>query len=403
MVRCAVIAAFDGAGLRPVFRVPAARRLALVSRRLGLDTACVIGRDDALRAVLHDLVPQEAFRMVADEADLRRAVAGLGLDAEDRVLVMAAGSVIDGWSLRKLLAAGEGGCDLYIAGDAKEAAPSVCLVKVRCLYDVLRAFLAPDGALPAAIAWERVPVASGLPAVLDVGTDAGDAERSLVGALGAATARTDSFFSRHIHRPLSRPISRQLAKTAATPNMFTLFHIAVGMAGAFFLMKGTYASQVAGGLLFLASTILDGVDGELARLKLQESNFGHYLDIVGDNVVHVAVFLGIALGLYHQSHNPVYLEALAFLLGGFGLCALSVQFFMGHGPGEQASSQTHWLASLAVNRDFAYLVALFALVNRLSWFVFGTTVGVYLFALVLFVLGRKKRTRGEAALAPEGN
>lgn len=224
----------------------------------------------------------------------------------------------------------------------------------------------------------------------------------LVGALGAATARTDSFFSRHIHRPLSRPISSRLAKTVATPNMFTLFHIAVGLAGAFFLVKGTYASQVAGGLLFLASTILDGVDGELARLKLQESNFGHYLDIVGDNVVHVAVFLGITLGLYHQSHSPVYLWALALILGGFGLCALSVQFFMGHGPGEQASSQTHWLVSLTVNRDFSYLVALLALVNRLSWFVFGTMVGAYLFALVLFVLGRKNKARGKAGLATDG-
>ena len=282
MVRCAIIAAFDGAGLRPVFRVPAARRLALVAARAGLDTACVIGRDDALAAVLDDLVPQDAFLTVADEADLRRAVAGLGLDAGDQVLVMAAGSVIDAWSLRKLLAAGDGGCDLYIAGDAK-APPLVCLVTGRFLYELLRAFLAQDGALPTGIAFERVPVGSGLPAVLGGGTDAKkdaeNAERLLVGALGAATARTDSFFSRHIHRPLSRPISSRLAKTVATPNMFTLFHIAVGLAGAFFLVKGTYASQVAGGLLFLASTILDGVDGELARLKLQESNFGHYLDI----------------------------------------------------------------------------------------------------------------------------
>jgi phosphatidylglycerophosphate synthase len=406
MVKCAIIAAFDGAGLCPVFRVPAARRLALVAARAGLDTACVIGRDDALRPALRNIVVQDAFLTVADEGDLRRAVAGLGLDDGDQVLVMAAGSVIDAWSLKRLIAAGEGGCDLYIAGDAKEAPPSVCLVTGRSLYDVLRAFLARDGKLPTGIAFEGVPVAAGLPVVLAGGTDAKkdvkDAERLLVGALGAATARTDSFLSRHIHRPLSRPISSRLAKTAATPNMFTLFHIAVGMAGAFFLLKGTYASQVAGGLLFLASTILDGVDGELARLKLQESAFGHYLDIVGDNVVHVAVFLGITVGLYHQSHNPVYLGALALLLVGFGLCALSVQFFMGHGPGEQASGQTHWLASLVVNRDFAYLVAFLALINRLSWFVFGTTVGAYLFALVLFILGRKRRSRGKAALAPDG-
>jgi phosphatidylglycerophosphate synthase len=401
MARYAVIAAFDRAGLSPVFRVPAARRLALVARRLGLDTLCVIDRDDALREVLHDLVPKDAFLTVRDEVDLGRAAAGLGLNAGDQVLLMSAGGVIDAWSLKTLLAAGDGGLDVYAAGAKKEAPLSVCLVAARCLDEVLRAFWGPGVSLPAGISCEHVPVAAGLPATVSDVKDAADAERALVGALRAATARTDSFFSMHIHRPLSRPISSRLAKTAATPNMLTLFHIAVGLAGAFLLMRGTYASQAAGGLLFLASTILDGVDGELARLKLQESNFGHYLDIVGDNVVHVAVFLGITLGLYHQSHNPIYLEALAFLLAGFGLCALSVQFFMGHGPGEQASGETHWLASLTVNRDFAYLVALLSLVNRLSWFVFGTTVGVYLFALILFILGRRKKSRDQTALAPD--
>lgn len=162
MVRCAIIAAFDGAGLRPVFRVPAARRLALVAARAGLDTACVIGRDDALAAVLDDLVPQDAFLTVADEADLRRAVAGLGLDAGDQVLVMAAGSVIDAWSLRKLLAAGDGGCDLYIAGDAK-APPLVCLVTGRFLYESYGPSWRRTGRCPQASLSSACPLAPACP------------------------------------------------------------------------------------------------------------------------------------------------------------------------------------------------------------------------------------------------
>ena len=173
--------------------------------------------------------------------------------------------------------------------------------------------------------------------------------------------------------------------------MVTLFNIVVGLAGAFFLAKGVYALQVLGSLLFLLSTILDGVDGEMARLTLKETVLGHYLDIVGDNVVHVAIFFGIALGLYRFAADPVYLHALWFLLCGFFLCALAVHRLMGHGPEKGGFEQAPWLAALLVNRDFAYIVVLAALIHRLSWFLFGAAAGVYAVALIFFAISFVKR------------
>ncbi len=78
--------------------------------------------------------------------------------------------------------------------------------------------------------------------------------------------------------------------------------------------------------------------GSLRDSRLKETVLGHYLDIVGDNVVHVAVFFGIALGLYRHTSDPVYVYALGVLLCGFGLCALAVHRLMGHGPGKQGSA-----------------------------------------------------------------
>ena len=89
----AVIADFEGAGLRPIFRTPAARRLALVARRCGFDNVRVIGRGDGLAGVLHDLVSRDAFVKVDGEADLS-AVCEPGADAGEKVLVMAAGAVM---------------------------------------------------------------------------------------------------------------------------------------------------------------------------------------------------------------------------------------------------------------------------------------------------------------------
>ena len=48
--------------------------------------------------------------------------------------------------------------------------------------------------------------------------------------------------------------------------------------------------QTMGALLFLAHSILDGCDGELARLQFQQSRWGGVLDFWGDNVVHIVIF-----------------------------------------------------------------------------------------------------------------
>ena len=401
MVKAALIVARDGSGLRPVFGIPAARRLVLLARQLGLGAIHLFGRDPSLYGCVSDLIPAEAFHTVTDPSELGPVTEGLGLDRADQALVMQASHVVDRWSLQKLVQAA-GAEDLSLSGNdgegSAEGSEPIRLARADLLAPLLCAMWSP-GPPPAHSTppGRRVSGAGGLPVLLRGGAHrTKSAERALLSALGVATAGTDSFLARAVHRPISRFITRGLAKTPTTPNMVTLFNIAVGLAGAFFLAKGTYAAQVLGAFLFVASTILDGVDGEMARLKLRESNFGHYLDIGGDNVVHVAVFFGISLGLYGRTSDPVYLWALGLLLGGFGLCALAVQRVMGHGPEKEAQARAPFLAALLVNRDFAYLVLLLALLHRLGWFLFGTTAGVYLFALILFVTSLRE-TRAKAS------
>lgn len=363
MVKAVFIVSRNGSGLRPVFGVPVARRLVLVARGLGLDAIHVLGRDDALRRVLSDLIPAHAFHTPSDVRELSGMAGMLGLGDADQVLVMRADHVIDRWSLGQLLERGVG-------SDSR-----ICVATAGELASVLQAVWSP-----------------GEPATTAGGREEVDAEEAvLLDALGRATHATDSLLSRHIHRPISRFITKRLARTAATPNMVTLFTIMVGLAGAFFLAQGAYAPQVLGSLLFLSSTILDGVDGEMARLKLKETVLGHYLDIVGDNVVHVAVFFGIAFGLYRHTADPVYLHALWFLLCGFAFCALAVQRVMGHGPEKHGSGEAPWLAALLVNRDFAYVVVALALLHRLSWFLIAAAAGTYVVALTLFAISFKKR------------
>jgi phosphatidylglycerophosphate synthase len=134
--------------------------------------------------------------------------------------------------------------------------------------------------------------------------------------------------------------------------------------------------------------IVDGMDGEVARLKLKESTFGHYLDIITDNIVHIAIFIGMGYGLYKRTDDQTYLYLIGVLLIGFGLCAISVyQCILKKDEKELRKSPfLIRLMSFLTNRDFAYLVAFLAIIDRLNWFFIMTAIGSYIFSALLWIL-----------------
>ena len=86
------------------------------------------------------------------------------------------------------------------------------------------------------------------------------------------------------------------------------------------LATTSYWIRLIGAALFLVSVTLDGVDGELARLRMVESEAGKKLDVLTDNIVHVAIFIGLKTDAIAASHSSAYFYLLAILLGGFA-CA----------------------------------------------------------------------------------
>ena len=167
--------------------------------------------------------------------------------------------------------------------------------------------------------------ADGLPCTVAEGAgEARECEARLIASAASQVKADDSFLSRHVNRRISRFVSARIVRTPITANHVTLINGAIGAAGAFFLSSGAYWQRLMGALLFLLCVIMDGADGEVARLKLQESSFGQSLDYTVDNIVHVVVFAGIGAGLYRGTGQTAYLLALLVLLGGFGLCALVV-------------------------------------------------------------------------------
>ncbi|HXO34771.1 MAG TPA: lysylphosphatidylglycerol synthase domain-containing protein [Candidatus Acidoferrales bacterium] len=158
----------------------------------------------------------------------------------------------------------------------------------------------------------RIPVQEDLWQSVNTPEDRQVAEEKLNGWL---VKPTDGIFAR-TNRRISIPISRQIIKFPITPNMVSIFTLGVGFASGLFFALGGYWNALFGAVLCLFASILDGCDGEVARLKFQESDFGCWLETVCDYVFYLVLFVGMTIGLWRSSGTKTYLVCGGLLFFG---------------------------------------------------------------------------------------
>lgn len=258
------------------------------------------------------------------------------------------------------------------------------IMRIGRVNQLLDAAAGSDSQRIAAVAGSALPFAlNGRP------EDRDEAEVRLARAVREESVSTDALMARIFDRKLSWRISLPLARNGIAPNAVTIANTGLGIGCAAMLASTSYWLRVIGALLFVVSITIDGVDGELARLRMVESDFGGKLDVFTDNIVHVAIFAGLLIGCYRVSHSHAYLYLWLALLVGFASCAVAVEYALRvSGP-----ASSGWVSKVerATGRDFAYIVALLAIINRLEWFAWGTTAGTFIFAGVLWALTTRQR------------
>lgn len=121
---------------------------------------------------------------------------------------------------------------------------------------------------------------------------------------GLKPAYYDGFIAREINRRVSLRITKLLANTSITPNQITVLSFLLSLAGSFLFLLGNYLATAVAGIVMQIHSIIDGCDGEIARLKFMESRYGAWLDGVLDRY---ADFIAIFCITYTLSHaNPIF-------------------------------------------------------------------------------------------------
>lgn len=130
-------------------------------------------------------------------------------------------------------------------------------------------------------------------------------------------ASLDGLISRYLNRPLSRPAARLLAHTPVTPNEVTLLSLLIAVGAGWLAYAG---HNVWAAVAVHASSVIDGVDGDLARATGRSSRFGAVFDAVLDRYADAAIAGGAAWWAYqHEGYPAALLVGLVALTGGYAV------------------------------------------------------------------------------------
>ena len=180
--------------------------------------------------------------------------------------------------------------------------------------------------------------------------------------------RYDGFVSKHLNRRISDPVARLLARTWLTPNHATLGAAAIaGFSFASFVLRW----NIVGGILAQVSSIADGVDGELARLKKMASPFGGFLDAVLDRYSDALIILGMTIWASgHEAYRGIWIVGFLAMVG-----TLCISYTRAKAPDAQHNPFDRGIASAASRDVRLFLVMLGGILGQ-----------VYIFLMILAML-----------------
>ena len=163
------------------------------------------------------------------------------------------------------------------------------------------------------------------------------------------------------------PGARLFQAVGLTPNAITLLGFAVCVVSACLVASGWL---LWGGVAFLVGSILDLMDGALARLTGRETPFGALLDSVFDRLGEAALFVGLGIYALRADHSDEY---RAFFITALLLALIfsqGVSYLRARGEGLGVFTR----AGLMTRTERVILLGIGLLLGWVPWLLFGILV-----------------------------
>ena len=193
------------------------------------------------------------------------------------------------------------------------------------------------------------------------------------------TSVYDGYVSRYINRKISDPIAKLLTRTRITPNQISW--ASFGLAVLSFL-SFIYNWNIAAGLLAQLSSIIDGVDGSLARLKSMSSAFGGFLDSILDRYADILIMLGLTIwSVSNEAYPYIWLVGFLSITGTLG-----VSYSRARISAELRNYFDRGFLSLA-SRDIRLFIVMIGAITGQGYFsliVIGTLTHVIIISRLIF-------------------
>ncbi|MBS1257695.1 MAG: hypothetical protein MAG551_00740 [Candidatus Scalindua arabica] len=185
---------------------------------------------------------------------------------------------------------------------------------------------------------------------------------------------------RFIIRKISGFISGFLSRTPVTPNQVTIVSLIIGIAAAVFFSHGAHTYTIIAGVLYFLSTVFDQCDGEVARLKQMETEFGWKFDIIVDAIVNAVIVIGITIAVYMKMGSVLVIMAGFFAMTGITISLLLATYFSRN---SKKNTGTKEMLDKLNNKDFFYIIMLLSVIfNQMIWFLLIMAVGTNIYWIV---------------------
>jgi len=192
--------------------------------------------------------------------------------------------------------------------------------------------------------------------------------------VASMTKSTDGPVSRYINRKISTKMTNFIVRhrIPLTPNQVSVISFLIGVAGSILFIPG---HLILAGILIQISSIVDGVDGELARALKMQSRFGAFFDAMLDRYVDILTVTCMSIYFLKSIPSPGMLEILISIAAITGTLMVSYT----HARGE-ASLRKHPLFIGKVpsfaSRDVRLFLIFVGAVLGAFWgiFIWGTLV-----------------------------